>query len=49
MKEYNLTTSNGDIINKTRADDIIAAKFYFRKIKNLKIEEFNKLFKVVEA
>ena len=49
MREYNLTTNNGDIINKTRAESIEAAIFFFRKVKNLSEKEFHKLFKVVKA
>ena len=49
MKEFNLTTSNGDVINKTRAENMESAIFFFRKIKNLSKIEFNKLFKVVEV
>ena len=49
MREYNLLTKSGDTINKTRAESIEAAIFFFRKVKNLSLKEFNKLFKVIEA
>ena len=43
MREYNLLTKNGDTINKTRAESIEAAIFFFRKVKNLSEKEFHKL------
>ena len=49
MREYNLLTKSGDTINKTRAESIEAAIFFFRKVKNLSEKEFHKLFKVVKA
>jgi hypothetical protein len=49
MKEYNLITNNGDIINKTKAESIKDAIFFFRKVKNLSEKEFSKLFKVVKV
>ena len=42
-------TTGADVVFKTKASSLKEAKEYFRKLKNLPEEDFNKLFIVTEV
>ena len=49
MTEYAMALKNGkDIINKTNQQTIEKAKQYFAEVKKMPLEEFNKIFIVIE-
>ena len=51
MTEYAMSIKNGknDIVFKTKSSSLEEAKEYFRKLKQMSKEDFNKLFIVTEA
>ena len=50
MKEYVMSIKNGNgLVFKTKADSLEEAKEFFRKLKQMSKEDFNKLFIVTEA
>ena len=49
MKKYGMFLKNKkDLIHLTQQDTLIEAKQYFAKIKQMPVEEFNKIFIVTE-
>ncbi len=49
MKKYGMFIQNGkDLIHITHKDTLQEAKQYFAKIKQMPVEEFNKIFIVIE-
>ena len=49
MTEYAMALKNGkDIIHKTNQESIKEAKEYFAGVKQMPVEDFNKLFIVIE-
>ena len=50
MAEYAMSIKNGNgLVFKTKADSLEEAKEFFRKLKQMSKEDFNKLFIVTEA
>jgi hypothetical protein len=49
MKDYKLTSKEGEQINKTQANSLELAIEFFTKTKNLKEEELLKIYKVKEC
>tara|TARA_B100001094_G_scaffold308164_1_gene340525 strand:- start:4650 stop:4805 length:156 start_codon:yes stop_codon:yes gene_type:complete len=50
MTQYIMSIKNGNgLVFKTQANSLGEAKEYFRKLKNLPLEVFNKLFLVTEV
>ena len=49
MVVKSVKTAGADIVFKTQARSLKEAKEYFRKLKNLPEDEFNKLFIVTEV
>ena len=50
MTEYAMSIKNGNgLVFKTKANTLEEAKEYFRKLKQMSKEDFNKLFIVTEA
>ena len=49
MKEYAMALKNGkDIVHRTNQQTIEKAKQYFAEVKKMPLEEFNKIFIVIE-
>ena len=50
MTEYAMSIKNGNgLVFKTKANTLEEAKEYFRKLKQMSKEDFNKLFIVTES
>jgi hypothetical protein len=49
MKKYGMFLKNGkDVIHLTQQDTLAEAKQYFAGVKQMSVEEFNKIFIVTE-
>jgi len=50
MAEYAMSIKNGNgLVFKTKSDSLEEAKEYFRQLKQMSKEEFNKLFVITEV